>query len=176
MLYNNALKASFKLYKEVKSLDLPVNTLLHMFDHMVKPIALYGCEIWGILTVGKQGKNKDLYDLYKDFEVENLNIQFCKFLLGLNKKSTNIAVLSELGRLPMFCLIIIAVFSFWHRLEKMPETSLLYCAYTESVNLCNINVNSWYKTVVFLSEKIGTNISLSRYKNLSLSCLSLSSI
>ena len=95
---------------------------------MVKPIALYG-EIWGILTVGKQGKNKDLYDLYKDFEAENLNIKVCKFLLGLNKKSTNIAVLSELGRLPMFCLIIIAVFSFWHRLEKMPETSLLYCAY-----------------------------------------------
>jgi hypothetical protein len=53
----------------------------------------------------------------------------------------------------------------------MPETSLLYCAYKESVNLCNVNVNSWYKTVVFLSEKIGTtcNISLSRYKNLSLS-------
>jgi hypothetical protein len=77
----------------------------------------------------------------------------------------------------MFCLIIIAVFSFWHRLEKMPVTSLLYCAYKESLNLCNINVNSWYKTVVFLSEKIGTNISLSRYKNLSLSvCLSLSSI
>jgi hypothetical protein len=71
----------------------------------------------------------------------------------------------------MFCSIIIAVFSFWHRLEKMPETSLLYCAYKESVNLCYINVNSWYKTVVFLSEKIGTtcNISLSRYKNLSLS-------
>ena len=46
----------------------------------------------------------------------------------------------------------------------MPETSLLYCAYKESVNLCNINVSSWYKTVVFLSEKIGT-----RYKNLSLS-------
>jgi hypothetical protein len=44
-----------------------------MFDHMVKPIALYG-EILGILTVGKQGKNKDLYDLYKDFEAENLNI------------------------------------------------------------------------------------------------------
>ena len=30
MLYNNALKASFKLYKEVKSLEPPVNTLLHI--------------------------------------------------------------------------------------------------------------------------------------------------
>ena len=48
------------------------------------------------------------------------------------------------------------------------KTSLLYCAYKESLNLCNINVNSWYKTVVFLSEMIGTNISLSRYKKLSL--------
>ena len=55
--------------------------------------------------------------------------------------------------------------NFCHRLE----TSLPYCVYKESVNLCNINVNSWYKTVVFLSEKIGTNINLSHYKNLRLS-------
>jgi hypothetical protein len=52
----------------------------------------------------------------------------------------------------------------------MPETSPLYCAYKERVNLCNINVNSWYKTCIF-EGKIGTNINLSRYKNLSLSVI-----
>jgi hypothetical protein len=27
--------------------DLYNNTSLHVFDHTIKPISLYGCEIWG---------------------------------------------------------------------------------------------------------------------------------
>jgi hypothetical protein len=49
-LFNKAMKASFKLYKDLKNADPPIKTLLHLFDHMIKPIALYGVEIWGLLT------------------------------------------------------------------------------------------------------------------------------
>jgi hypothetical protein len=47
-------------------------------------------------------KKLELYDLFKDWEYEKLNLKFCKYLLGVNKRSTNIAVLSELGRMPLF--------------------------------------------------------------------------
>ena len=166
MLHNKALKASFKLYKDVKSIDPPVKSLLHLFDHMIKPISIYNSEIWGTLSERKQKKNMDLYDLYQDWEVEKLNMKFCKFILGVNKKSSNIAVLSELGRIPIFYSIIIAMLSYWHRLENISETSLLYCAYLESQLLIDKNINSWYKTITLLSEKL--DINLSYYKRLSL--------
>jgi hypothetical protein len=47
-------------------------------------------------------KNLELYDLFKDWEYEKHNLKFCKYLLEVNKRSTNIAVLSELGRMPLF--------------------------------------------------------------------------
>lgn len=92
MLHNKALKASFKLYKDVKSIDPPVKSLLHLFDHMIKPISIYNSEIWGTVSERKQKKNMDLYDLYQDWEVEKLNMKFCKFILGVNKKSSNKSV------------------------------------------------------------------------------------
>lgn len=54
ILYNKALQASFKLYKDVKSLDPSVKSLLHMFDHMIKPIAINNFKIWGTLSKRKQ--------------------------------------------------------------------------------------------------------------------------
>jgi hypothetical protein len=62
---------------------------------MIKPIALYGVEIWGLLTPAMLKKKLELYDLFKNWEYEKLNLKFCKYLLGVNKRSTNIAVLSE---------------------------------------------------------------------------------
>ncbi|CAC5412628.1 unnamed protein product [Mytilus coruscus] len=47
------------------------------------------------------------------------------------------------------------MFSYWHRPENANETSLLHCAYQESKTFSNDNINSWYKSIVFLSEKIG---------------------
>jgi hypothetical protein len=41
---------------------------------MIKPIALYGVEIWGLLTPAMLKKKLELYDLFKDWEYEKLNL------------------------------------------------------------------------------------------------------
>lgn len=45
-------------------------------------------------------KDKHLCDIFKTREVKDLNIKFCKYVLAAEKKSTNIAIISEfeLGR------------------------------------------------------------------------------
>jgi hypothetical protein len=63
-----------------------IKTLLHLFDHMIKPIARYGVEIWGLLTPAMLKKKLELYDLFKDWEYEKLNLKFCKYLLGAIRK------------------------------------------------------------------------------------------
>ena len=50
-MYNKDLKAYFKLVKYILSFQSSVNydTSIHVFDHTVRPILLYGSEIWGSL-------------------------------------------------------------------------------------------------------------------------------
>lgn len=134
-LYNKALKASFKLFKDLNSTHPPIKTFLHLFDHMIKPIALYGCEIWGTLTSRLQEKDKQLYDIFKPWEMDNLHIKFCQYILGAGKKSTNIAIISELGRYPLNFSLIQSILSYWHRLELSEESSLLHNVYKDTINL-----------------------------------------
>ena len=64
---------------------------------MVLPILLYNCEIWGPYLIGKTDsieafKNK-IFKIYND--AEKLHLKFCKRILGVHLKSTNLAVYAE---------------------------------------------------------------------------------
>ena len=43
-----ARKAMHVLFKRIRNLDIPIDLQLYLFDHVILPIALYGCEIWGL--------------------------------------------------------------------------------------------------------------------------------
>ena len=46
-LYHKGLKALFKVKKCFQGHSPKIKTILHIFDHTIKPILLYGSEIWG---------------------------------------------------------------------------------------------------------------------------------
>ena len=46
-LYKRGLKANFKISKCFGDLHQNVDIVLRLFDHTVKPVLLYGSEIWG---------------------------------------------------------------------------------------------------------------------------------
>lgn len=37
----------FSLLRKIRILNLPLEIQIQLFDKMIKPILLYGCEIWG---------------------------------------------------------------------------------------------------------------------------------
>ena len=49
-LYKKSLKAFFKLKKDILSLNPNIRTSMHVFDHTIKPILLYGSDIWGMFN------------------------------------------------------------------------------------------------------------------------------
>ena len=56
ILYNKALKGSFKLMKDLSGLNPSIHTI-DLFDHYtITPIVLYGSEIWGILNMSEKQK------------------------------------------------------------------------------------------------------------------------
>jgi hypothetical protein len=65
-----------------------------LFDALIKPIILYGSEIWGT------GNN---------CITETFHNRFCKSMLGLSRNATNSTTLGDLGRFPMQIFIDIAI-------------------------------------------------------------------
>jgi hypothetical protein len=51
-------------------------------------------------------------------------MKFCKFSLGVGKRSSNLAVIGELGRYPLFIKIIISMFSYLTRLSNSKDIIL----------------------------------------------------
>ena len=137
-LYNKSLKAYFKFSKEFLSLKSNIHIGMHVFDHTIKPILLYGCEIWDSFNpfTSKFRKGLDLVDLeqiYSKLYSEKMHQKFCKYILGVHKKATNLAVLSELSRHPLYFNIVKSMLNYYLRLEKTDSTfPLLNDAYIES--------------------------------------------
>jgi phosphatidate phosphatase PAH1 len=56
---------------------------------------LYGCEIWGSLnppTARFRNETITLDKIYQNLKCELLHTKFCKFILGVHKKSTNVGL------------------------------------------------------------------------------------
>jgi hypothetical protein len=118
-LYKRGLKAYFKLMGKFNPKP-SIKIMLHLFDHIVKPILLYCCEIWTPINLNykilknptsptndlRKQLRKDMPHITKFIEledpIEKLHLKFCKYILGVNIKACNLAVYSELGRYPLF--------------------------------------------------------------------------
>ena len=89
-LKDRALKAFIKMKRKLGDFFRKCPQIsLKLFNALVKHILLYASDFWGIL---KPPKNNP---------VENVHMNFCKQLLGVQKQTTNIGVLLELGEVPL---------------------------------------------------------------------------
>ena len=73
----------YSVIRNARRLSLPIDIQLQLFDNMVTPILLYGCEVWG----------------KEDCEIiEKLHLQFCRILLRVNKFTSRQMIHGDLGR------------------------------------------------------------------------------
>ena len=169
-LYNKALKAYYKLRSDFLSLNPSINSCLHIFDHTLKPILLYNSEIWGSYCASnaKLRSSFDPDNIYKNLPCEKLHLKFSKCILGVHKKSVNFAVLSELGRFPLYYDIIKSIIRYWYRLENLSSDFLLLKdAYICSKNLASGNRFSWCTFVEKLLKYLAIKtdyVKYSKYK------------
>jgi len=89
---------------------------------------------------------------------DKMHIKFIKYLLGVNKKTSNLAVLSETGRFPVYFSIILSMIEYLHRLETLKD-GLLYDAFICNKELHFNKVQTWYTSATFLLEKMDINLS-----------------
>ena len=102
---------------------LSISCQLDLFDKLVKPILLYGCEIWG-------SGNNDI--------LEKVHLKFCKIILHLKATTPNCMVYGELGRYPLDIDIKLRNILYWAKLITGKELNYLlfltgYCIYRKII-------------------------------------------
>ena len=141
ILYQKGLKVYFKLIKVLYPFP-KASTALHLFNHLIKPIILYGCEIWGptlfknIIPEAVDSETTFWKKMQKTFPLESkcnshenffekLHIKYCKTILGVHNKTSNIGVYGELGCFPLYIDILKSCRRYNTYLENNTNNALL---------------------------------------------------
>ena len=96
-----ANKALFSMIKKCRDLNLPVDLQIDLFDKTIKPILLYGCEIWGFGNCAS---------------IERIQLKFYKYLFNLKRSTPSFMIYSELGIKPIILDIKTRVLTYWCKL------------------------------------------------------------
>ena len=95
------------------SFNQEISTTLTLIDALVRPILLYAGDFWGCMKLPKNNP------------IENLHMMMCKQLLGVQKQTTNIGVLLELGRVPLCLYTLKSSVKNWERIKSGKGNILL---------------------------------------------------
>ena len=103
-------------------------TSFKIFDCRILPILCYGSEIWG-------------YQYWHD--VERIQTDFCKFVLGVGRSTSSAVALRECGRLPIAVHYHKRVIKYWLELIKSDHDTLIYKYYQLQLSMDKKNRPCW---------------------------------
>ena len=154
-LYDKALKAFYKL-KRIQPQN-NVRQALKLFDTLILPIVSYACVVWAPLYAINMNQD-NLFDLCNTFSSEKLNLKFCKYLLGVHRKSTNAAVRGEIGRYPLLISMLNLSARYHDRIYSLGNSTLVKMScFDHTVHAHN---SSWPSAMVNLRQNFGGTLSL----------------
>ena len=160
-MYKKSMKAVYKLQRTVSSSNPSVNTYLHLYDHTVKPILMYGSEITGMFKTNSAACSREdeylFQRIYTDDFLDKSHLRFLKNILGVNKKATNIAVLAETGRYPLYFSVVISMLKYWYRIKNM-EKGLLKDALIANQKMYLEKTDCWLSSVNFILQNLDIKI------------------
>ena len=125
-LYDKASKAMFSLLRKCRKLMLPSDIQFQLFDSMIVPILLYGCEVWC----------HQLSDLAR-----KLQLRFYKIVLKLGKSTPSNMVFGEVGQLPVDLQAKSRFLCYWFSLAREENSTkfsvaayrFFYVLYTKDI-------------------------------------------
>ena len=147
-LRDRAFKAYMKMKNDLgTAFNHDIMTVLKLMDSLIKPILLYASDFWGCLKLPKNNP------------IENLHMMMCKQILGVQKQTTNIGVLLEIGRFPLS--ICAAKFSVknWERIRLGIGNKILIEVYKEGAASWDLSVRSLLETNGMLNFYIDDPVS-----------------
>ncbi|CAB3997693.1 Hypothetical predicted protein [Paramuricea clavata] len=136
-LSEKALHALYKIRKNLDFHKLSPKTATKIFELIITPILLYNSEVWGAYE--KNDLNK-----WDNSDTEKVHLRFCKLYLGVNRKASNIACRSEIGKYPLLITIKKNIINYFKHIYKLDDNSIVKQSLLMSKQLYEIGKESFY--------------------------------
>ena len=102
-----ASKAKFCLLRTIKPLQLPLAIQIDLLNKIVKPVLLYGCEVWGFGNL------------------ERDQLRYFKYIFNLKNSTPSAMFYGELGVMSLAIDIKCRVITFWSKIKGTEESNKL---------------------------------------------------
>ena len=143
-----ALRAFYKLKWKMRHLfKQHLSMTLFLFEVLIKPILLYASDFWGCLKMPKNNP------------IENVHIRFCKDILGVQKQTTNVGVLLELGEVSITIFAKKNCIKNYIRINVSKRANNIL---TASVQIPTVTLSPWFSAVKNCSNSIGIGTPLNK--------------
>ena len=155
-LLSKASKSWFSISSIIyQNKKMPIKQSLQLLDSICMPVGLYASEFLTPLSLPQAAlKDKNsILKAWEDYPLETINQRACRTILSVSKKATRLAVLSELGRYPVFLNALIASISYeWHLKHRAPSDSLASLALSEMESWAASGHDCWLARVKSISK------------------------
>ena len=129
-IYKRGLKAYYKLKNILGSVfRKDIQLTIKLFDALVRPILLYGVDVWGCFKASSNNTNP----------IEKLNSRLCKNLLGVKRNTSNVGCRCELGRHNLSAIGFQSTIKNWLRIAGGNRSKIISKLYDKSLE----NSSSW---------------------------------
>ena len=125
---SQAKHAMFALISKAAKLHLSIDITCDLFDKIVLPILLYGCEVWG-------------FENLKHIEIFYRN--FLRRILKVNKLTVNCMLYGEVGKYKIASIIKSRTINFWSRLVTGKQDKYAFRLYSLLLSLHTSDENSF---------------------------------
>ena len=157
ILKEKGMKALYPIIDTIFKFNLKPSKAIYSFNHLIKPIIMYGSEILAPFTKHQldtlDKDNEMLSECAIKSEAQKVHVKFCKTILGLKRNCPTLAVLGELGEFPVTIYMLATMVKFWHRIATLGDNQLIHLAYNEVRRLPE-DKNDWLNSVKFILKLI----------------------
>ena len=158
-LCNKSQKAIFTIIKSNYRI-ISLKSLLKIFDCVIKPILLYGAEVYGcgLVKLDKLYLKTNDTKVFENNKLEKVCNKFYRFILGVHSKASNIGIKGELGRYPVLIDSIASNIRYWNKIvTERDKNSIVYNCYLYNFEVDQSGGNSWVTPIRTLHEKLNLN-------------------
>ena len=138
------LRALFSLRRTLDRRYVDANCHDQLFNMLVSPILTYGCQIWlpvspvinSLSKCAASDLSRDkILNLFAKQPYERIHLRHLKYLLGINRRSSNAATWGDTGKYPIIIKCVRLSINYFKRITHLPVTNFTRAALTEQINL-----------------------------------------